>query len=148
MKLRHLAVGLLVGSLALTACGREGSPGAESSGVTQSAAAGVTVEGSPTFAAMQQRGRVVMGVRNDQPGLGFQDATTGQYTGFDVEIARLVAAQLGFGPDKIDYKVVPSAAREDTIERGEIVEDGPPDQFFTAPRSDRAKDFLGKILTH
>jgi glutamate transport system substrate-binding protein len=120
MKLRHLAVGLLVGSLALTACGREGSPGAESSGVTQSAAAGVTVEGSPTFQAMQQRGKVIMGVRNDQPGLGFQDATTGQYSGFDVEIARLVAAQLGFGPDKIEYKVVPSAAREDTIERGEI----------------------------
>jgi glutamate transport system substrate-binding protein len=120
MKLRHLAAGLLVGALALTGCGREGSPGAESSGVTQSAAAGVTVEGSPTFQAMQQRGRVVMGVRNDQPGLGFQDATTGQYSGFDIEIARLVAAQLGFGPDKIDYKVVPSAAREDTIERGEI----------------------------
>ena len=31
---------------------------------------------------------------------------------------------------------------------GEIVEDAPPDQFFTSPRSERAKDFLGKILTH
>jgi len=31
---------------------------------------------------------------------------------------------------------------------GEIVEDAPPDEFFTTPRSDRAKDFLGKILTH
>ena len=31
---------------------------------------------------------------------------------------------------------------------GEIVEDSAPDQFFTAPRSTRAKDFLGKILTH
>ena len=120
MKLRHLAAGLLVGALALTACGREGSPGAESAGPTQTAAAGVAVEGSPTFAAMQQRGKVIMGVRADQPGLGFQDATTGQYTGFDVEIARLVAAQLGFSPDQLEYKVVPSAAREDTIERGEI----------------------------
>jgi len=120
MKLRHLAVGLLVGSLALTACGKEGSPGATSSGVTQSAAAGVAVEGSPTFQAMTQRGRVVIGVKEDQPGLGFKDATTGQYSGFDVEIARLVAAQLGFGPDKIDYKAVPSAAREDAISRGEV----------------------------
>jgi glutamate transport system ATP-binding protein len=34
------------------------------------------------------------------------------------------------------------------MDSGEIVEDAPPDQFFTAPRSDRAKDFLGKILTH
>ncbi len=34
------------------------------------------------------------------------------------------------------------------MDGGEVVEDAPPDQFFTAPRSDRAKDFLGKILTH
>ena len=31
---------------------------------------------------------------------------------------------------------------------GEIVEDSTPNDFFTNPRSDRAKDFLGKILTH
>ncbi|GAA2900921.1 amino acid ABC transporter ATP-binding protein [Pseudonocardia halophobica] len=31
---------------------------------------------------------------------------------------------------------------------GEIVEDSTPDDFFTNPSSDRAKDFLGKILTH
>jgi glutamate transport system ATP-binding protein len=31
---------------------------------------------------------------------------------------------------------------------GEIVEDSTPDDFFTNPTSDRAKDFLGKILTH
>jgi glutamate transport system ATP-binding protein len=31
---------------------------------------------------------------------------------------------------------------------GEIVEDAPPDTFFSQPSSDRAKDFLGKILTH
>ncbi|MBB5909448.1 glutamate transport system ATP-binding protein [Actinoalloteichus hymeniacidonis] len=31
---------------------------------------------------------------------------------------------------------------------GEVVEDSTPEEFFTAPKSDRAKDFLGKILTH
>lgn len=31
---------------------------------------------------------------------------------------------------------------------GQIVEDSTPDEFFTAPRSNRAKDFLSKILTH
>ncbi|MFI1917052.1 amino acid ABC transporter ATP-binding protein [Nocardia sp. NPDC020380] len=31
---------------------------------------------------------------------------------------------------------------------GQIVEDTEPDAFFTAPKSDRAKDFLGKILSH
>jgi glutamate transport system ATP-binding protein len=31
---------------------------------------------------------------------------------------------------------------------GEIVEDSTPQEFFSAPKSNRAKDFLGKILTH
>jgi glutamate transport system ATP-binding protein len=31
---------------------------------------------------------------------------------------------------------------------GQIVEESTPEQFFTDPRSDRAKDFLGKILKH
>ncbi len=31
---------------------------------------------------------------------------------------------------------------------GQVVEDAPPDVFFTAPKSERAKDFLGKILSH
>jgi glutamate transport system ATP-binding protein len=31
---------------------------------------------------------------------------------------------------------------------GQIVEQAPPEQFFTAPTSARAKDFLGKILAH
>jgi len=31
---------------------------------------------------------------------------------------------------------------------GQIVETGTPDEFFGSPSSDRAKDFLGKILTH
>ncbi|WP_344682329.1 amino acid ABC transporter ATP-binding protein [Saccharopolyspora taberi] len=31
---------------------------------------------------------------------------------------------------------------------GEVVEDSTPGDFFSAPKSDRAKDFLGKILTH
>ncbi|KQX63641.1 amino acid ABC transporter ATP-binding protein [Angustibacter sp. Root456] len=31
---------------------------------------------------------------------------------------------------------------------GQIVEQGTPERFFTQPESDRAKDFLSKILTH
>jgi len=31
---------------------------------------------------------------------------------------------------------------------GQIVEENTPEEFFTNPRSDRAKDFLSKILTH
>ena len=31
---------------------------------------------------------------------------------------------------------------------GAIVEDAAPEEFFTNPKTDRAKDFLGKILNH
>ena len=31
---------------------------------------------------------------------------------------------------------------------GQIVEQATPEEFFTNPRSTRAQDFLGKILTH
>ena len=34
------------------------------------------------------------------------------------------------------------------ISDGEMVEDAAPEQFFSAPRSGRAKEFLGKILSH
>ncbi|MEW1748014.1 amino acid ABC transporter ATP-binding protein [Streptomyces angustmyceticus] len=34
------------------------------------------------------------------------------------------------------------------MDDGRIVEDRTPDDFFTAPRSERAKDFLSKILKH
>ena len=34
------------------------------------------------------------------------------------------------------------------MDEGRIVEEATPDEFFTNPKSDRAKDFLGKILKH
>jgi glutamate transport system substrate-binding protein len=120
---------LLVGTLALSACGREGTPTAGGGGTggegpavpTYEVAENVTVADSPTFARMQQRGRVIIGVKNDQPGLGQFDPTTNTYSGFDIEIARMIAANLGFDPKtEIDYVVVQSAAREDAISRGDV----------------------------
>jgi len=31
---------------------------------------------------------------------------------------------------------------------GQIVEQATPERFFTQPESDRAKDFLSKLITH
>lgn len=122
MKLRVLAAALLAGSLALTACGQEGSPGGAASGpaVTYTVATNVDVAGSPTFQKMKERGRIIVGARDNQPGLGAKDAITGQYSGFDIEMARMIAAGLGFSADKIDFKPVTSQQREDAIERGEV----------------------------
>lgn len=114
--------------LALTAC-NSGTPGADPSepgdgGDETTAlwevATDVSLEGSPTFDAMSERGGVVVGVKNDQPGLGYEDATTGERTGFDVDIARWVAASLGFDEDQIEYVTIPSANREQALVNGDI----------------------------
>ena len=34
------------------------------------------------------------------------------------------------------------------MDRGEIIEEAPPETFFSAPRSERTKTFLGQILSH
>jgi glutamate transport system ATP-binding protein len=42
-----------------------------------------------------------------------------------------------------------SAARRVVfMDGGRIVETAPPDRFFSAPETDRARDFLSKILAH
>ncbi len=124
MRVRTLAIGLLVGGLAMTGCGKEGTPTDDSTGggpsTTQKVAEDVKVEGSPTFDRMTQNGKIVIGVKEDQPGLGFKDPTTGKYSGFDIEIARLVAAKLGFTEDQIEYKTVQSAGREAAVAQGTV----------------------------
>ncbi len=52
----------------------------------------------------------------------------------------VVTHEMGFARKAADRVVFMS--------EGQIVESGTPEQFFTNPTSDRAKDFLGKILTH
>ncbi|MFT4283959.1 MAG: glutamate ABC transporter substrate-binding protein [Protaetiibacter sp.] len=114
--------------LALTACnsGSPTSPGGTGGGddtgdgTPWTVATDVTLDGSPTFDAMTKRGKVVIGVKEDQPGLGYLDVTTGERTGFDVDIARWIAASLGFDEDKIEFKPIASANREQSIVNGDI----------------------------
>ena len=112
--------------LALTAC-NSGTPGSngpsgdgDGDGALWEVATDVTLEGSPTFDAMTARDGVIVGVKNDQPGLGMEDPTTGERSGFDVDIARWIAASLGFSEDQIEYKTIPSANREQAIVNGDI----------------------------
>jgi glutamate transport system ATP-binding protein len=52
----------------------------------------------------------------------------------------VVTHEMGFARKAADRVVF--------MAEGEIVEEATPEQFFTAPKSDRARDFLSKILTH
>ncbi|WP_120493951.1 glutamate ABC transporter substrate-binding protein [Microbacterium phyllosphaerae] len=117
-----------VALLALTACnsGSPSDPGAGTGGdegedsTWFEVADDVQLEGSPTFDAIQERDKVVIGVKEDQPGLGYLDVTTGERTGFDVDIARWIAASLGYDEDKIEFKAIASANREQALVNGDI----------------------------
>jgi glutamate transport system substrate-binding protein len=129
--MRNLVATLGVGALALTAvaCGKDepaaggggGGNASDSCGELHkfTTASGVDVAGSPTFTKIKSAGKVTVGVKADQPNLGYKDAN-GKRCGFDIEVARMVSAGLGFDPEKIEYKEIPSANRETAIAGGEI----------------------------
>ncbi|MGA8112658.1 MAG: transporter substrate-binding domain-containing protein, partial [Actinocatenispora sp.] len=65
---------------------------------------------------IQQAGLVgkrdlLVGVIGDQPGIAVQDPATGQYSGFDIDIAYLVASDLGFDRDAVRFLSMDSKDR-------------------------------------
>jgi glutamate transport system substrate-binding protein len=62
--------------------------------------------------------KLVFGVKADQPGLGLQ--TGGAYTGFDIEIAKIIAKGLGVPESGIEYKTTVSSNREPFIQQGQV----------------------------
>ncbi len=67
----------------------------------------------------QKAKKIIIGVKADQPFLGFKDPATGKYSGFDIEIAKMVAADLGFSEKQITFKTIDSNVRETTISKGD-----------------------------
>ncbi len=111
-------------ALALSGCGGGGTSGGGSS--DQGAAPAfevakdVALTGSPTFDKIKSAGSIRIGVKEDQPGLGYLDAATGERSGFDIEIATWMAAALGVAKDKIEFKAIPSANRESALSNGDV----------------------------
>jgi glutamate transport system substrate-binding protein len=103
---------LAIGALALSACG--GSDGDS----TDVADAPKFAAGS-TMAKLADAGKLTVGTKFDQPGFGLK-GLDGKPEGFDVEVAKIIAAKLGIDEDKITYKETPSAIREEVIEKGEV----------------------------
>ncbi len=62
--------------------------------------------------------KIRIGIKYDQPGLGYQDGK--DYTGFDTDVARYVAGELGYGEDQIEWVEAPSANRENMLANGQV----------------------------
>ncbi|WP_370526341.1 glutamate ABC transporter substrate-binding protein [Cellulomonas sp. JH27-2] len=63
-------------------------------------------------------GKIRIGIKFDQPGLGFQDGSS--YTGFDVDVATYVAGKLGYDEGDIEFVQSPSAQRESMLSGGQV----------------------------
>jgi glutamate transport system substrate-binding protein len=61
---------------------------------------------------------ITIGIKYDQPGLGQKEGDT--YKGFDVDVAKYVAKELGYEGDKVVFKETPSAQRETAIQGGQV----------------------------
>lgn len=57
-------------------------------------------------------GTVRIGVRYDTPGLGYQEPGGGDPVGFDIEVAKILAAGLGIDADSIEWVETTSVDRE------------------------------------
>lgn len=123
-RIRSAAIGFAVAALALSACGNEGSPdsgsGDKGPAPTIEVAENVTLTGSPTYDKMKAANKIVVGVKYDQPGLGQLPAGATVPQGFDVEIAKMLAADLGFSPDQITFTETVSANREPFLQNGTV----------------------------
>lgn len=62
---------------------------------------------------------IVIGTKFDQPGLGLKKPD-GTMSGFDVDVAKYVAKELGYPEDKIEWKESPSAQRENLIDSDQV----------------------------
>jgi glutamate transport system substrate-binding protein len=95
---------------------------AATAALTLSACSGAEVGGGGTGATGDSTngggGTIKIGVKFDQPGLGFQDGD--KHTGFDVDVATYVAGKLGYSPDKIQWVESPSAQREQMLQTGAV----------------------------
>jgi len=106
MRTRHAGVATLAALTALTlaACGG-GEVGGGGGGGEETGGSG----GGES---------IKIGIKFDQPGLGYQDGS--EYTGFDTDVARYVAEKLGYSEDQIEWVEAPSANRETMLQTGQV----------------------------
>ncbi|MCX4554035.1 MULTISPECIES: glutamate ABC transporter substrate-binding protein [unclassified Streptomyces] len=118
-----LTVSLLLAVVA-AGCGKNGSPPVKGPRPGQlphyAVDSAFRLPQSRTWRNAHHRGYLVVGAKEDQPYLGEKDPATGVYSGFDIEIAKMMAASIGFEPKTIHFRTIASANRETALQNGQI----------------------------
>jgi polar amino acid transport system substrate-binding protein len=72
------------------------------------------------MAAIQERGRLIVGVDQNTKPFGFLDPGSVGLQGFDIDLAREIARAIFGDPDRIDLQVVEANQREPALESGQV----------------------------
>jgi glutamate transport system substrate-binding protein len=120
MGYRHLRMLTLAGvaALAIGGCGGDEEE-AEPTPAAQEEAA-PEFEAGTRMAELAEAGRIKIGVKKDQPGIGFQEPGADEPTGLDIEIAKIVAGKLGIEPANIEWVETVSKNREPFLQKGTV----------------------------
>jgi glutamate transport system substrate-binding protein len=110
-----LVAAAAVSALALAGCA--GGGGDETEPTKEAAAP--TFEAGTTMADLAEAGKITIGTKFDQPLFG-QVGPDGVPVGFDVEIAKIIASELGIDEENIEWVESVSANREPFIENGQV----------------------------
>ena len=103
--------------LAVSGCGNAGSDDESGKDVK---AEDVSFDAGTRMAAIQEQGTVKIGVKFDQPGIGFKGATQKVPSGFDPEMGKIIASKLGLETSDIEWVETISANREPFLEAGTV----------------------------
>lgn len=109
----------LIGLAAAGAIALAGCAGGSSTETTSPAAEEVTFDEGTTMAALNEAGTVTIGTKFDQPLFGLM-GPSGVPEGFDVEIGKIIASNLGIAEEDIEWVETVSANREPFIENGQV----------------------------
>jgi glutamate transport system substrate-binding protein len=103
-------------SLALAGCG--GGGGGSETDVE--VAENPEFESGTKMAELAESGKVNIGVKYDQPGLGFMEPGADAPSGFDIEIGKILAAKLGIAPEDITWTETVSENREPFLQKNRV----------------------------
>ncbi len=73
-----------------------------------------------TMERIVDEGKIKIGVKTDQPGIGFQEAGSDTPEGFDIEMGKVIAAGMGLEPDQIEWVPTISDNREPFLQNGTV----------------------------
>ena len=122
MRITRSAAALAVLTAGVVMSGCSSDAGTTASDAASNAPAVETAAEFPagsTMAKIAEAGTLRVGTKIDQPGFGLAN-TAGDPEGFDVEMAKLVAAKLGLSEDEIEFTETVSANREPFLQNGTV----------------------------